>query len=89
MKWITVGEELECTYAMLQLEDIYASLFLVQCDIKMVRERHALGEKQGMRIKFLSGVLVFSLLICLIWAPMVVCYSNFRQPFFAGRRCYP
>ncbi len=55
-----------------QLEDIYGSLFLVACDIKLVRERHRLGQKQGISVKFCSGVLLFSILIVVIWAPMLV-----------------
>ena len=57
---------------MLQLEDIYGSLFLVQCDVKLVRARHRLGQKQSMFIKFCSGVLLFTVLIAVIWAPMLV-----------------
>ncbi|KAG0629951.1 hypothetical protein M758_1G142000 [Ceratodon purpureus] len=62
-------------YDWLKLEDIYGSLFLVQCDNKLNREKHRLGEKQGMWIKFCSGVLLFSILIGVIWAPMLI-YSN-------------
>ncbi|BBN02016.1 piezo-type mechanosensitive ion channel component 1/2 [Marchantia polymorpha subsp. ruderalis] len=62
-------------YDWLKLEDIYASLYLVQCDIKMVREKHRLGEKQGVWIKFCSGVLLFFTLIGIIWAPMLA-YSS-------------
>ncbi|KAL3696338.1 hypothetical protein R1sor_010414 [Riccia sorocarpa] len=62
-------------YDWLKLEDIYASLYLVQCDIKMVREKHRLGEKQGVWIKFCSGVLLFVTLIAVIWAPMLI-YSS-------------
>lgn len=42
------------------------------CDNKLNREHHRLGEKQGMWIKFCSGVLLFSILIAVIWAPMLV-----------------
>jgi len=56
----------------LQLEDIYGSLFLVTCDNKLNREKHRLGAKQGMMIKFCSGVLLFAILIAVIWAPMLV-----------------
>lgn len=59
-----------------QLEDIYGSLFLVQCDIKLVRERHRWGQKQGIWIKFCSGVLLFAILIGVIWAPMLVEHSS-------------
>lgn len=55
-----------------QLEDIYGSLFLVTCDNKLNRERHRLGAKQGMLVKFCSGVLLFAILIAVIWAPMLV-----------------
>lgn len=59
-----------------QLEDIYGSLILVQCDIKLVREKHRLGQKQGMWIKFGSGVLLFLILIAVIWAPMLASLSH-------------
>lgn len=62
----------------LQLEDIYGSLFLVQCDNKLNREKHRLGEKQSMFIKFCSGVLLFAILIAVIWAPMLVFISPFN-----------
>ncbi|KAJ7571313.1 hypothetical protein O6H91_01G159100 [Diphasiastrum complanatum] len=62
-------------YDWLKLEDIYASLFLVQCDIKLSREKHHIGQKQGIWIKFFSGICVFLLLICVIWAPMLM-YSS-------------
>ncbi|KAG0610440.1 hypothetical protein M758_7G065700 [Ceratodon purpureus] len=62
-------------YDWLKLEDIYGSLFLVQCDVKLVRARHRLGQKQGMWIKFCSGILLFCVLIGVIWAPMLI-YSS-------------
>lgn len=62
-------------YDWLKLEDIYGSLFLVQCDVKLVRARHLLGQKQGVWIKFCSGILLFCVLIGVIWAPMLI-YSN-------------
>lgn len=62
-------------YDWLKLEDIYGSLFLVQCDNKLNREKHRLGEKQSMFIKFCSGVLLFAILIAVIWAPMLI-YSS-------------
>jgi hypothetical protein len=62
-------------YDWLKLEDIYGSLFLVACDIKLVRARHRLGQKQGISVKFCSGVLLFSVLIVVIWVPMLI-YSS-------------
>ncbi|CAM6103082.1 unnamed protein product [Calypogeia fissa] len=62
-------------YDWLKLEDIYASLFLVQCDIKIVREKHRLGQKQPVFKKFYSGILLFFTLIGVIWAPMLI-YSS-------------
>lgn len=62
-------------YDWLKLEDIYGSLFLVTCDNKLNREKHRLGAKQGMLVKFCSGVLLFSILIAVIWAPMLI-YSS-------------
>ncbi len=77
-----------------QLEDIYGSLFLVACDIKLVRERHRLGQKQGISVKFCSGVLLFSVLIIVIWAPMLVrllpilcSISSFVTTAFAFIQC--
>ncbi|KAL2642994.1 hypothetical protein R1flu_010581 [Riccia fluitans] len=73
-------------YDWLKLEDIYASLYLVQCDIKMVREKHRLGEKQGVWIKFCSGVLLFASLIGVIWAPMLI-YSSGNPTNIVNKIC--
>lgn len=62
-------------YDWLKLEDIYASLFLVQCDAKLSREKHHLGEKRGIQSKFFSGICTFLVLICIIWTPMLM-YSS-------------
>ncbi|XP_024535480.1 piezo-type mechanosensitive ion channel homolog isoform X3 [Selaginella moellendorffii] len=62
-------------YDWLKLEDIYASLFLVQCDNKLAREKHQLGQKRSIWVKFTNGVCLFLLLICVIWAPMLI-YSS-------------
>jgi hypothetical protein len=62
-------------YDWLKLEDIYASLYLVKCDITLSREKHQLGEKQSKARKFCSGICLFLVLICVIWAPMLM-YSS-------------
>ncbi|KAH9316718.1 hypothetical protein KI387_025345, partial [Taxus chinensis] len=53
------------------MEDIYASLYLVKCDITLSRAKHRLGEKQSKATKFSSGICLFLVLICVIWAPML------------------
>lgn len=62
-------------YDWLKLEDIYASLYLVKCDITLSRAEHQLGEKQSKPRKFCSGICLFLVLICVIWAPMLM-YSS-------------
>lgn len=62
-------------YDWLKLEDINASLYLVKCDIVLYRNRHKQGEKQTKVTKFCSGICVFLVLICIIWAPMLM-YSS-------------
>ncbi|CAO2192355.1 unnamed protein product, partial [Urochloa humidicola] len=57
-------------YDWLKLEDIYASLFLVKCDAILNRANHRQGEKQTKMTKFCSGICLFFVLICVIWAPM-------------------
>ncbi|KAF7154532.1 hypothetical protein RHSIM_Rhsim01G0277800 [Rhododendron simsii] len=55
-----------------KLEDINASLYLVKCDAILNRARHKQGEKQSKMTKFCSGICLFFVLICIIWAPMLV-----------------
>ncbi|XP_039810070.1 piezo-type mechanosensitive ion channel homolog isoform X2 [Panicum virgatum] len=62
-------------YDWLKLEDIYASLFLVKCDAILNRANHRQGEKQSKMTKFCSGICLFFVLICVIWAPMLI-YSS-------------
>ncbi|KAL6627895.1 hypothetical protein ACP70R_031621 [Stipagrostis hirtigluma subsp. patula] len=62
-------------YDWLKLEDIYASLFLVKCDTILNRANHRQGEKQTKMTKFCSGICLFFILICVIWAPMLI-YSS-------------
>ncbi|TVU20778.1 hypothetical protein EJB05_30374 [Eragrostis curvula] len=62
-------------YDWLKLEDIYASLFLVKCDAILNRANHRQGEKQTKMTKFCSGICLFFVLICVIWAPMLI-YSS-------------
>ncbi|KAF3794554.1 Piezo-type mechanosensitive ion channel-like protein [Nymphaea thermarum] len=59
-------------YDWLKLEDIYASLYLVKCDADLNRARHQQGQKQTKMTKFCSGICLFFILICVIWAPMLV-----------------
>ncbi|XP_020701630.1 piezo-type mechanosensitive ion channel homolog isoform X8 [Dendrobium catenatum] len=61
--------------ASLQLEDIYSSLFLVKCDAVLNRASHKQGQKQSRMTKFCSGICLFFILICVIWAPMLM-YSS-------------
>ncbi|XP_058187359.1 piezo-type mechanosensitive ion channel homolog isoform X2 [Rhododendron vialii] len=62
-------------YDWLKLEDINASLYLVKCDAILNRARHKQGEKQSKMTKFCSGICLFFVLICIIWAPMLM-YSS-------------
>ncbi|OWM62964.1 hypothetical protein CDL15_Pgr020258 [Punica granatum] len=62
-------------YDWLKLEDIHASLFLVKCDVDLNRARHRQGEKQSKTTKFCGGICLFLVLICVIWAPMLM-YSS-------------
>ncbi|KAK3164410.1 hypothetical protein QOZ80_1AG0017640 [Eleusine coracana subsp. coracana] len=62
-------------YDWLKLEDIYASLFLVKCDAILNRANHRQGERQTKMTKFCSGICLFFVLICVIWAPMLI-YSS-------------
>ncbi|KAG0470501.1 hypothetical protein HPP92_017201 [Vanilla planifolia] len=62
-------------YDWLKLEDIYSSLFLVKCDAVLNRASHKLGQKQSKMTKFCSGICLFFILICVIWAPMLM-YSS-------------
>lgn len=62
-------------YDWLKLEDINASLYLVKCDAILNRANHKQGEKQTKTTKFCSGICLFFILICVIWAPMLM-YSS-------------
>ncbi|XP_027116044.1 piezo-type mechanosensitive ion channel homolog isoform X2 [Coffea arabica] len=62
-------------YDWLKLEDINASLYLVKCDAVLNRARHKQGEKQTKWTKFCNGICLFFILICVIWAPMLM-YSS-------------
>ncbi|GMH20487.1 hypothetical protein Nepgr_022328 [Nepenthes gracilis] len=62
-------------YDWLKLEDINASLYLVKCDAVLNRAKHKQGEKQTKRIKFCNGICLFFILLCVIWAPMLM-YSS-------------
>ncbi|XP_021727828.1 piezo-type mechanosensitive ion channel homolog [Chenopodium quinoa] len=62
-------------YDWLKLEDINASLYLVKCDAILNRASHKQGEKQPKMTKFCSGICLFLILICVIWAPMLM-YSS-------------
>ncbi|XP_038705032.1 piezo-type mechanosensitive ion channel homolog isoform X2 [Tripterygium wilfordii] len=62
-------------YDWLKLEDIHASLFLVKCDVDLNRARHQQGHKQTKMTKFCNGICLFFVLMCVIWAPMLM-YSS-------------
>ncbi|KAI3472681.1 hypothetical protein Pfo_030830 [Paulownia fortunei] len=62
-------------YDWLKLEDINASLYLVKCDNVLNRSTHKQGEKQTKMTKFCNGICLFFILICVIWAPMLM-YSS-------------
>ncbi|CAJ2631584.1 unnamed protein product [Trifolium pratense] len=62
-------------YDWLKLEDIHASLFLVKCDVVLNRASHQQGQKQPKMTKFCSGICLFFVLMCVIWAPMLM-YSS-------------
>ncbi|KAH6827652.1 piezo-type mechanosensitive ion channel component [Perilla frutescens var. hirtella] len=62
-------------YDWLKLEDINASLYLVKCDNVLNRASHKPGERQTKMTKFCNGICLFFILICVIWAPMLM-YSS-------------
>ncbi|XP_027363086.1 piezo-type mechanosensitive ion channel homolog isoform X4 [Abrus precatorius] len=62
-------------YDWLKLEDINASLYLVKCDTVLNRATHKQGEKQTKMTKCCNGICLFFVLICVIWAPMLM-YSS-------------
>ncbi|XP_024017344.1 piezo-type mechanosensitive ion channel homolog [Morus notabilis] len=62
-------------YDWLKLEDIYASLYLVKCDTVLNKAQHKQGEKQTKMTKCCNGICLFFILICVIWAPMLM-YSS-------------
>ncbi|XP_035538685.1 piezo-type mechanosensitive ion channel homolog isoform X2 [Juglans regia] len=62
-------------YDWLKLEDIHASLYLVKCDAVLNRANHKQGEKQTKMTKCCNGICLFFILICVIWAPMLM-YSS-------------
>ncbi|KAL9683988.1 hypothetical protein QQ045_021419 [Rhodiola kirilowii] len=62
-------------YDWLKLEDIHSSLYLVKCDAVLNRSQHQIGQKQTKITKFCNGICLFFILICVIWAPMLM-YSS-------------
>ncbi|XP_058752948.1 piezo-type mechanosensitive ion channel homolog isoform X1 [Vicia villosa] len=62
-------------YDWLKLEDIHASLFLVKCDAVLNRASHQQGQRQTKMTKFCGGICLFFVLMCVIWAPMLM-YSS-------------
>ncbi|XP_050223428.1 piezo-type mechanosensitive ion channel homolog isoform X2 [Mercurialis annua] len=62
-------------YDWLKLEDIHASLFLVNCDVDLNRATHQQGQKQTKMTKFCNGICLFFILMCVIWTPMLM-YSS-------------
>ncbi|KAG9142767.1 hypothetical protein Leryth_005526 [Lithospermum erythrorhizon] len=62
-------------YDWLKLEDINASLYLVKCDSVLNRAWHKPGDKQSRCTKFCNGICLFFILLCVIWAPMLM-YSS-------------
>ncbi|KAF5185871.1 Piezo-type mechanosensitive ion channel-like protein [Thalictrum thalictroides] len=62
-------------YDWLKLEDIHSSLYLVKCDVDLNRAKHQQGQKQTNMTKFCNGICLFFILICVIWAPMLM-YSS-------------
>ncbi|MCL7046756.1 hypothetical protein MKW94_016922 [Papaver nudicaule] len=62
-------------YDWLKLEDIHSSLYLVKCDVDLNRSKRQQGDRQTKMTKFCSGICLFFVLICVIWAPMLM-YSS-------------
>ncbi|KAL6324309.1 hypothetical protein AAG906_012555 [Vitis piasezkii] len=54
---------------------LYCHLFLVKCDADLNRARHQQGQKQTRMTKFCNGICLFFILMCVIWAPMLM-YSS-------------
>ncbi|KAI3752438.1 hypothetical protein L2E82_24470 [Cichorium intybus] len=62
-------------YDWLKLEDINASLYLVKSDAVLNMAGRRQGERQRKVTKFCNGLCLFFILICVIWAPMLM-YSS-------------
>ncbi|CAH1447448.1 unnamed protein product [Lactuca virosa] len=62
-------------YDWLKLEDINASLYLVKSDAVLNMAGRRQGERQKKVTKFCNGLCLFFILICVIWAPMLM-YSS-------------
>ncbi|CAI0580949.1 unnamed protein product, partial [Linum tenue] len=62
-------------YDWLKLEDIHSSLYLVKCDAVLNRATHRQGDKQTKWTKCCNGICLFFILMCVIWAPMLI-YSS-------------
>ncbi|CAG7908748.1 unnamed protein product [Brassica rapa] len=62
-------------YDWLKLEDVNASLYLVKCDTVLNRATHKHGERQTKMTKCCNGICLFFILLCVIWAPMLM-YSS-------------
>ncbi|KAI3979667.1 hypothetical protein MKX01_013762 [Papaver californicum] len=67
--------ELWCVLDWLKLEDIHSSLYLVKCDVDLNRSKRQQGDRQTKTTKFCSGICLSFVLICVIWAPMLM-YSS-------------
>jgi Piezo non-specific cation channel, R-Ras-binding domain/Ankyrin repeats (3 copies) len=70
MDWMVNDSALD-VWAHFKLEDLYASMFLVQCDI-IGRKMRKRGEPQPSWSKYVNGALIFGLLLFILIAPLLV-----------------
>jgi hypothetical protein len=60
-----------CRWDTLKLEEIYGSLYSVQCDI-LYRRKHDRGTPRPLLEKFCSGLLLFLLLLVIVFGPLLL-----------------
>ena len=70
LDWMCTASSLDLDETF-KLEDIYTRLYLVQCAL-IVRRQHKRGDSRPWDEKLLNGVLLFSLLLLIIFAPLLL-----------------
>lgn len=70
LDWMLTPSSLD-VWETFKLEDIYANLFLTQCEILYWRH-HVRGEPQPLYRKFSSGCVIFCVLLLIIFGPLLL-----------------